>query len=428
MAGRVYRRCGCRTAETGQQWGALCPLLSRRKDHGRWYFSVQVTGLDGRRNRIRRGGYDTRAIAERELTSVLNLPEPEALRRTWTTRRWLEHWLSIVEDRMRPSPGRAYPSIVHRHLIPHLGTVRLADLDGRTVQRVLDQVCAHRVSRRGRLIKPSTVHRIWSVLRSALNEAHRQGLIAPIRRMRLPDGGHETAVLWTAEREALWRETGLRPPVAVWDVHHVAKFLEGVQDDPLFPMWWLIALRGLRRGEVAALRGADLDATGRYLWVREQILQVDGARHVSPPKSMAGVRLLALDDFTAGLLRRHWQRRQAQSGGWNVDAAGQMFTHPDGRPLRPDWITHRFAELVEQLDLPPVRLHDLRHGAASLAGAANVPLKVIQHDLGHSSAVTTADTYWTVLQELARAGVAATAQLLLSHAKIRMRLEAASQA
>jgi integrase len=57
-----------------------------------------------------------------------------------------------------------------------------------------------------------------------------------------------------------------------------------------------------------------------------------------------------------------------------------------------------------------------------------VPLKVIQHDLGHSSAATTADTYWTVLKELARAGVAATAQLLLSHARIRMRLEAASRA
>jgi integrase len=109
-----------------------------------------------------------------------------------------------------------------------------------------------------------------------------------------------------------------------------------------------------------------------------------------------------VDEFTAGLLRRHWSRRQAQSGGWNADPNRPLFTHPDGRPLRPDWITYRLAELVEQRDLPPVRFHDLRHGAASLAGAANVPLKVIQHDLGHSSAVTTADTYWTVLQELVR--------------------------
>ncbi|MEV0217806.1 hypothetical protein [Micromonospora sp. NPDC050695] len=57
-----------------------------------------------------------------------------------------------------------------------------------------------------------------------------------------------------------------------------------------------------------------------------------------------------------------------------------------------------------------------------------MPLKVIQHGLGHSSCVTTADTYWTVMRELDRAGISATAELLLSHAKFRMRLEAASQA
>lgn len=424
----MYRRCGCRAVDTGRQWGARCPLLRRRREHGRWYFAVQVTGPYGRRARVRRGGFDTRAIAEQELAALAGRPDPQVLRRTWSMRRWLEHWLSIVEERMRPSTGRAYRSIVHRHLIPHLGSVRLADVDARTVQRVLDQICARKVPRRVRLIKPGTVHRIWAVLRSALNEAHRQGLVAPVRRMRLPCGGRETAVLWTAEREVMWRETGLRPPVAVWDVHHVGRFLEGVQDDPLFPLWWLVALRGLRRGEVVALRGADLDFIGQHLWVREQIVQIDGVCYVSPPKSMAGVRLLALDDFTTSMLQRHWSRQHERLAGKDADPDTFLFSHEDGRPLLPDWLTHRFAELEEQLDLPPVRLHDLRHGAASLAGAANVPLKVIQHDLGHSSAVTTADTYWTVLKELTRAGVAATAQLLLSHAKIRMRLEAASQA
>jgi integrase len=60
----------------------------------------------------------------------------------------------------------------------------------------------------------------------------------------------------------------------------------------------------------------------------------------------------------------------------------------------------------------PTRLHDLPHAAASLAGAAGVPLKVIQHDLGHSSSVTIADTYWAVFGEAGRGAVAATAELL----------------
>jgi integrase len=201
-------------------------------------------------------------------------------------------------------------------------------------------------------------------LRSALSEARRQGLVSTNAawRLRLPRGARPVA--WTREREKLWRATGAKPRVAVWEVGHVAEFLDAVRDDPLFPLWWLIALRGLRRGEAVAVRGTDLDERYRELNVRRQLLVVDGKVHA----------------------------------------------------------------LVRKLGLPPVRLHDLRHGAASMAGAAGVELKVIQHDLGHSSAVTTADTYWTVFRELAHRAVEATAKLLRSHARFRLNLGAASQA
>ena len=80
-----------------------------------------------------------------------------------------------------------------------------------------------------------------------------------------------------------------------------------------------------------------------------------------------------------------------------------MFTYADGRPIRPEYLTHRFRELIRQLGLPPIRLHDLRHGAATLALASRTDLKVIQQMLGHSSIVTTADTY-TNSQELHQPG------------------------
>ncbi|PSK66830.1 Tyrosine recombinase XerC [Micromonospora sp. MH33] len=96
--------------------------------------------------------------------------------------------------------------------------------------------------------------------------------------------------------------------------------------------------------------------------------------------------------------------------------------------MRPDWLTRRFAKLVKQLGLPPVRLHDLRHAAAGLASAAGVDLKMIQHDMGHASPVTTAETYIYVFKKMAKAAVRASAELLLSHVKIRMSLEGASQA
>jgi len=67
-------------------------------------------------------------------------------------------------------------------------------------------------------------------------------------------------------------------------------------------------------------------------------------------------------------------------------------------------------------------------GARAGAAAAGVDLKVIQHDIGHSSAVTTADTYVSVFRQAAKAAVTASAELLLSHARIRLSLEGAAQA
>ena len=71
-----------------------------------------------------------------------------------------------------------------------------------------------------------------------------------------------------------------------------------------------------------------------------------------------------------------------------------------------------FRKLVAGSGLPPVTLHGLRHGAATLALAAGADLKVVQDQLGHSTIVLTADTYTSVLPETARTAAEHTAALL----------------
>ncbi|WP_407942017.1 tyrosine-type recombinase/integrase [Nocardiopsis codii] len=58
-------------------------------------------------------------------------------------------------------------------------------------------------------------------------------------------------------------------------------------------------------------------------------------------------------------------------------------------------------------------MHDLRHGAATLALAAGVELKVVQAMLGHASIVLTADTYSSVFPQVAREAAERTAWLVL---------------
>ncbi len=62
--------------------------------------------------------------------------------------------------------------------------------------------------------------------------------------------------------------------------------------------------------------------------------------------------------------------------------------------------------------LPPIRLHDLRHLAATLALAAGVEMKVVSAMLRHKTLAITADTYTSVLPEVARAAAEAASQIV----------------
>jgi len=197
---------------------------------------------------------------------------------------------------------------------------------------------------------------------------------------------------------------------------------------------WLVALRGLRRGELADLHADDLDTQTHELTIQSQQVAVPGQLYCGPPKSRASNRTIALDTTCVQHLlhqavqqhvellehrfvdQRRSDARTRAGPGWQRPGPA-LFTYADGRPIRPEYLTHRFRQLVKQLDLPPIRLHDLRHGAATVALAAHTDLKVIQQTLGHSSIITTADTYTSVLPEIAHYAAQATADMILNAAR-----------
>ena len=148
-------------------------------------------------------------------------------------------------------------------------------------------------------------------------------------------------------------------------------------------------------------RWTDIDLDAATLTVHEQIVVVDGQDLLGPPKSASSRRTIALDQVTVGLLRVLWRRHRTLLTATGRNRDGYVFVNTNGRRLRQDYLTRRLRTVIAESGLPPVRLHDLRHGAASLALAAGVDLKVVQEMLGHSSIITTADIYTSVLAEAA---------------------------
>ena len=173
----------------------------------------------------------------------------------------------------------------------------------------------------------------------------------------------------------------------------------------------LVVFTGLRRGEACGLRWSDLDLDAATLTVNQQIVQLGWATQTGRPKSDAGERTIALDTDTVTLLGAHRRRqhkvRLAHGPGWLN--TGLVFTDADGGPLHPAHVTTTFQQLIEEHDLPPIRLHDLRHGAATHALAAGVDARVVKETLGHSSTSFTRDTYQSVVDELKHQAAAALA-------------------
>lgn len=86
---------------------------------------------------------------------------------------------------------------------------------------------------------------------------------------------------------------------------------------------------------------------------------------------------------------------------FNYEDQDLAFARPDRRPLHPERVSRCFAKLVAATGTPHIRLHDLRHLHATLAGlAAGVAPRVLADRLGHSTTAVTTDTYQHVLPDL----------------------------
>lgn len=460
---RLGRRCA-RLRRNGK-WNS---------DHGAWHLQVELPPSpgSGRRRTLRQGPFPSWKDAEDmvdRINELLAIPDPteldaieqtvaviraalrtgtplppvEEVRRRLTVGvsvtdvptvgEWLTEWLAGRRT-LRRNTYRLYEAHLRLYLFPHLGHVRLDRLRVAHIDAMFTAIddrniliensrassdATVRASVKGlRPVGAATQQRIRGVLRKALNDAIRRSLITtnPASHVELASGKRPKPLVWTAERVKRWRETGVVPgKVMVWTPEQTGQFLDHIREHRLYAIYHLIAYRGPRRGEACGIHDDDIDATHRELTVRSQRVQIGWDVEEGEPKTDAGERTIALDTDTLRVLHAHQAVRDAEKAlhddSW-VDQTGLLFTEPDGTPLHPAKVTDTFTTLAADAGLPPIRLHDLRHGAATLALAAGIDIKVVQDMLGHSSHAITADTYTSVLPQVAHHAAEATAAVI----------------
>jgi integrase len=206
----------------------------------------------------------------------------------------------------------------------------------------------------------------------------------------------------------MWADPDLKPsPVMVWMPAHTGHFLDSITDERLFALFALVAYCGLRRDEAVGLTWAEVNLDAGTASVRETG-SGDG------PKSDAGDRTVPLPEPVVTALKA-WRVTQASDRlAWGQDwpETGFVFTREDGTPAPGQWVSVRFETLAYRASLPPVRFHDLRHGAASLAKAAGLDSKYIAALLGHARSSFTDDVYVLLFPEVAKAAAEAAAAVV----------------
>jgi integrase len=442
--------------------------------HGTFHLQLELPTPHGQRRRQwRRGGYDTRTAAQADLDRARTLlalaahdhaagvqigdlilgikyghplPDPESVARrikagvaitaTSTVGDYLDQWLAghTIADTTRV----IYTGHIRMYLKPHLGHLEMEQLRIRHVQDMFQAIIdrntaileartsddpAVRASVKGmRIVSAASRLRIRATLRKALNDAIADPgtrLIAfnPAAHLKMVPGKRPKARIWDTSAIKHWKATGSRPsPVMVWLPDQAGQFLDYAEghDIALYPMFALILSRGLRRGEACGLRDMDVNLDDGTITIAQQLTTCGYQPVIKDVKSDAGERTVTLDPRTIQILRnclvRRAKGRLVSGDMW--PNTGLFFVQPGGQAWHPDTVGDRFRTLIQAAGLPPIRLHDARHCAASYLKLAGADIKTVQETLGHSSSVITSDTYTSIFQRLEQ-GVADDAANLI---------------
>lgn len=336
--------------------GTVC----KRKD-GRYEAAAYVHTPTGIR-RVRRYAA-TRTEAEAILVELRNKNRSGLLSNTKEQKLgdYLDYWLTITKSKLRPNTYSGYESIVRLYLKPGLGNKCLARLSVADVQSHIQSQLKLGVSTR-------TVQKQRLVLSTALKRAEHEEIISRnvARLVEIPQYKPKEIVPWNANQLRI--------------------FLDYASNDPLYPIFVLLSFYGLRTSEALGLSWHNVDFDNKVIQIRQQLQYSDKSFHYSDLKTQAGRRDLPLLDIAQKVL----ENIQRTNSGPLPDL---IFKTINDNPIDRRNLLRSFKRISKEAGLPLIRMHDLRHTAATILKDIGVQARDTQLILGHAHITTTQQIY-----------------------------------
>ena len=246
---------------------------------------------------------------------------------------------------------------------PVIGSKRLSDLRASHIQALLSNACnKSRTKKKGESLGGQSLRNLLVGIRVALAWGVRRGLVVRnvAKVVDQPSLQHSEPII-----------------VTLPDVRAILTAVDGTELESVVPF----ALgTGLRRSEVCALILSDINFDDGTVRVQRAAANLRGKVIIKAPKTKRSRRTEFLAPFVIAVLRKHRAEQAARHlalGIENRGIGGVIFDRKNGRAWNPNEISRIFSRIMRKRRLPAIRLHDLRHGFATLQFAAGVPLKVV---------------------------------------------------
>ncbi len=375
----------------GNGEGGVWQIPDDAKRHaGKWRCTVEL-GYKADGTRVRR---NLIAASKAEILVKLAAAKSDAVAPTstapkdLTVAKFLEDWLDTLElAGLAPRTIEQRRLFTRLYLVPEIGRDKLVDLKPEDVEKMLRRLA----TRPGRPLSPRTLQLVRCILGTALTRAEKFGYVAgnAAKLSTAPKSTSKKRDAYTADEVKLLLRTA--------GGSRIGRVVE------------LIALTGLRRGELGALRWSNVNFD-------KGLITVDGTLakdlSVGATKTRSSQGSISLPPAAVELLRAQARHQADDMNSVSADVweeRGFVFTTGTGGPLNGDHLARDFTALCKKAEVRCLGLHALRHTFATLALKAGIPLIVVSRTLRHASITITANQYAHVVPELQEEAVNAVA-------------------
>lgn len=364
-----------------------------RKRGDKYYYSFEGPKINGKRKRYERVGGKTKKEAYSALRKALE--EFESTARVFDSSNlsvhdYLNFWYDdYVVRNLKYNSQVTYKRLIDGRISPLIGKYKLSAVTPHVLQKVIDRETDEGASKQ-------TVSIIKAIITSSFKRA-----VYPYEFIKTSPAQY--LVMPKFDK----RKSSTKDSLKVFTMEDFSKMQQHVSPEDSFYIPMHIAFHtGLRRGEVSALTWEDINFHDRTINIDKIIVDKTDGYSIDTPKTQSSYRVIDIGETLVKLLKKHKMKQSERRlfYGSNYIESNFICTHPNGELVVPHSLSY-YCRKTKWRSGVDFTFHSFRHTHATMLLENGAKMKDVQYRLGHSSILTTMDTYAHVTKKTKKATV-----------------------